>query len=69
MTCNCENGKYLASITDNSGIICVEVTESFNEEAKAVPTNFNEKNITYKTQNFYSLLAFFLNYCIIFHNY
>ena len=59
MTRNCENGKYLASITDNSGVICVEVTESFNEEAKAVPTNFNEKNITYKKQNFYSLLAFF----------
>ena len=24
-TCNCENGKYLASIIDDSGIICVKL--------------------------------------------
>ena len=45
-TCNCENGKYLASILDNSAITCDEVIESFDEEAKTVPPNFNEKNIT-----------------------
>ena len=28
------------------------------EKTKTVPTNFNEKNITCKTQNFYILLAF-----------
>ena len=27
-TCNCENGKYLASIIDDSGITCDEVIES-----------------------------------------
>ena len=27
-TCNCENGKYLASIMDDSTIICDEVIES-----------------------------------------
>ena len=52
-TCNCENGKYLASIMDDSGIICdgiIDVKER----------NFNEKNIICKTQNFYILLAFLL---------
>ena len=27
-TCNCENGKYLASIMDDSAIMCDEVIES-----------------------------------------
>ena len=35
--CICENRKYLASIVDDSVIMCDEVIE------KAVPTNFNEK--------------------------
>ena len=51
VTCNCENGKYLASIMDDSAIICDEVIESFDEdveaksydEIKTIPTNFNEK--------------------------
>ena len=30
------------------------------KKIKTFPTNFNEKNITYKTQNFYILLAFLL---------
>ena len=38
---------------DNSAVMC-------DEETKTVPTNFNEKNITCKTQNFYILLAFLL---------
>ena len=42
-TCNCENGKYLASIIDNSGIICDNVIKSYDEETKTIPTNFNEK--------------------------
>ena len=33
-------------------------TESQVEEIKTVPTSFNEKNITSKTQSFYILLAF-----------
>ena len=32
--------------------------KSNDEETKTVPTNFNEKNITCKAQNFYILLAF-----------
>ena len=42
-TCNCEDGKYLASILDNSVIMCDEVIESYYEETKIVPTNFNKK--------------------------
>ena len=69
-----KNGKYLVSIMDNSVIICDEVIDvdvdaeakscdkakCNNEETKTVPTNFIEKNITYKIQNFYISLAFLL---------
>ena len=54
-TCNCENGKYLASIIDDSVITCDEVIDSYDEEI-----NFNEKNITCKIQNFYILLVLLL---------
>ena len=57
--CNCENEKYLAGIMDDSAIICGEV-KSNDEKIKTIPTNFNEKNITCKTQNFCVLLAFLL---------
>ena len=43
-TCNCENAKYLASIMDDSAIIFDEII--YTEE-----TNFNEKNMIFKTQN------------------
>ena len=33
-TCTCQNGKYLASIMDDSAIICDEVIESYDEEIK-----------------------------------
>ena len=59
-TCNCENGKYLASIMDDLAITCNEIIESYDEETKNIPTNFNEKNITCKTQNFYVLFIFSL---------
>ena len=35
-TCNCENGKYLASIMDDSAIICDEIID-------VKETNFNKK--------------------------
>ena len=59
-TCNCENGKYLASIIDASAIICDEVIESYHEEIKTIPSNFDEKNITCTAQNFYILFFFLL---------
>ena len=49
---------------DNSEITCDEIIDakakSIDEETKTFPTNFNEKNLTYKTQNFYILIAFLL---------
>ena len=36
-TCSCQNGKYLASIMDDSAIICYEIIE------ETVQTNFNGK--------------------------
>ena len=56
-TCSCENGKYLASIMDNSSIICDEVMESFDGETRTIPTNFNKRKVTWKMQNFYILLT------------
>ena len=44
--------------------MCDEIRDmqakSNDKEAKTVPTNYNEKNITCKTQNFYILLTFLL---------
>ena len=62
-TCSCQNGKYLASIMDDSTITCDEIIverRSYLERRrnKTYPTNFNEKNTAYKTQNFYILLTF-----------
>ena len=53
---------------DDSAIICDEIIELFDEDAEAksynktktIPTNFNEKKETCKTQNFYFLIAFLL---------
>ena len=49
-TCSCENGKYLASIMDNSAITCDESIK----ESKTLPTNFNEKTrVKHKISIFY----------------
>ena len=44
-TCNCENGKYLASIMDDSMITCDEVIKPYDEKIKTIPTSFNEKEV------------------------
>ena len=59
-TCSCKNGKYLANTMNEPVITSDEIIEK-NEEAKTVPTNFNEKNITCKTQNYVFHLPF-INY-------
>ena len=59
-TCNWKNGKSLASIMDNMTITCHEIIESYDEGIKTIPTNFNEKKATCKTQNFCISLAFLL---------
>ena len=43
VTCSCENGKYLASIMDDSAIMCDEVIESYDEGTKTSLTNFSER--------------------------
>ena len=45
---------------DDSAIMFDEIIESYDEETKTLPTDFNEKKATCKTQNFYILLAFLL---------
>ena len=59
-TCSYGNGKYLASIMDNSAIPRDEITESYEEGTKTVSTNFNEKKTFCKTQNLY--ICIFINY-------
>ena len=53
-TCSCKNGKYLASITDDSVITSDEIVE----EIKQLQESFNERKVACKTQNFYILLPF-----------
>ena len=57
-TSNCENGKYLATIVDDSVITCDEIIET----TKIIPTKFNEKKVTCKSKDFFFLLVFFINY-------
>ena len=45
---------------DDLVIVLDEITESYDEETKTIPTNFNEKKATCKTQNFYILLSILL---------
>ena len=55
-TSGCENGKYLASIMDDSAITCDEVIESYVEEI-----NFNGNKAIFKMQNLY--LNVFIRAC------
>ena len=49
-TCTCKNGKYLASIIDDSVLTCEEMKEA--KETKTILKNIS------KTKNFYILLFF-----------
>ena len=55
-----ENGKYLASIVDDSVIRSDEVIKSYEEEIKSIPTNFNEKKFNLWSTKFLYLLLFLL---------
>ena len=62
-TFDCKNGKYFASITDNSRIMCDKVIESYGEDVEAKSydqANFNEKKSNCKMLNFHILPAFLL---------
>ena len=54
-TWSCDNGKYLASIMDDSAIMYDKVLESYNIETKISPS-FNEKKAICKTQNFHTCI-------------
>ena len=57
-----KNGKYLASIIDDSVIMCNETIE----ETKTVSKIFNNKKVTYKTKKIIYFTCFFINcYSII----
>ena len=56
VTCSCENGKYLASVIEDSVITSDEILE----ETETVATNFNLKNAICETKKFYISLAFLL---------
>ena len=45
---------------EDSMVTSDEVIKSYDKEVKTIPTNFNEKKVTCKTQDFYILLAFSL---------
>ena len=38
--CNCKNGKYSASIMNNSTMTCDEIIESYHKEIKTILTKF-----------------------------
>ena len=57
---NCENGKHLTSIMDDSTTMYDEIIVSCDCETKTIPTNFNEEKTTCKTDIFYILVAFLL---------
>ena len=54
VTCSCKNGKYLASIIDNSVLTCDKIIKT----TKTVPTKTVPTKST--STNFYNLLAFLL---------
>ena len=54
-TSSCENGKYLASIIDDSVITCDEIIE---EETKAVIAIFNEKKFAKQKMSMFYLLFY-----------
>ena len=65
-TCDCKNGKNLASIMDVLATMFDEIIEWYDEEdgddedKSCDKTNFNQKKATCKTQHFYILLTFLL---------
>ena len=53
-----KNGKYLASMVDNSAIICEEVIViDVDDKTKTIPINFNENKLTCKTPKNFILFA------------
>ena len=50
-TCSCKNRKYLASIMNDSAITSDKIIDSYDEETKTIPTNFNENKAVCKPKD------------------
>ena len=62
--CICDNGVYLKSVIDESVITYDEITEVKKANPiKTIPTNFEEKKVTCKTENLYILILFYQLLC------
>ena len=57
-----KNKKYFTSIMDDSKIMCDEIIESYGEEIKIVPTNFNEKNNNLYNAKFLYFTSIFIDF-------
>ena len=53
-TYSCENGKYLASIIDNSVITYQKIIDIVETKTKTVTTNINKKNRICETKSFFT---------------
>ena len=64
-TCSSENGKYLASIIDNSVLTCDEIIDA--EKQSQLQQILMKKNTIYKIKNLYILLALIAvsSYCYL----
>ena len=63
-TCSCENAKYLASVIDDSVIMCNGIID---EETCAILTNFNEKKVSCKTFSVFLYFYFYTSKIFIFY--
>ena len=65
-TCNWENGKYLASIMDDSVIMCYEIIESYEEDADAeVKSNDEAKSYGKTSFNWKKAACLLLKFLLI----
>ena len=61
--CSCEYGRYLTSIMDSLAITCDEIknAEAQSNDEEPPPTNFSEKNITFKIQMLFTNYHFIID--------
>ena len=57
-TCSCKNGKYLASVLNDSVITCDEIMK----ETKTVSKNFNEEKVACKIKKILDFTQFLINF-------
>ena len=57
-TCSCKNGKYSASVINDSVITCDEIMK----ETKTVSKNFNEEKVACKIKTILDFTQFLINF-------